>query len=523
MDKEHKKKIEQQALAGATAETVKRFGSAIKEHLVAFSGKDRDAGTEAIRSLKSISESKVSKEYKKTNIKQQAGFSAEVKSVAKENADKIIRSSDKRESRTDDISKQVDTSGRNIGGTNDQLFDLVEINVDGTIIEGTARQLKFVGKDAESCAELLLNKKYDKYRNNDVPIEIPKDFYDKVQADYAERISKLDKQIQNAEAKGDKELVAKLQKQKDKVETTSNNLRKSNVSNEEAIFARKHPGLSTAKAVVKVAHKAGVQQAKIGAAMSGSISIIKNFVACVKGEVEPKDAAIEVAKDTGTGAAFSYATAFSGAVVKGAMQNASSGYIRTLSKTSLPTQMVSTTLNVGKVMKKYLVGEITGAQCIEQLGEDGFGELGAAMYSTIAVAAVQGVGNTALTIVAGAAGASVGYMAAVAVYQELATSLKEYELAKEECKRIEAECAEAVILIREYREDMIASYEKYFTEHLTDFKNGMDAMDQAITEGDVDGFLASNAQIQSALGHTIQFTSQQEFDVLMLSDEDFKL
>ena len=73
------------------------------------------------------------------------------------------------------------------------------------------------------------------------------------------------------------------------------------------------------------------------------------------------------------------------------------------------------------------------------------------------------------------------------------------------------------------REDMIASYEKYFTEHLTDFKNGMDAMDQVITEGDVDGFLASNAQIQSALGHTIQFTSQQEFDVLMLSDEDFKL
>ena len=104
MDKEHKKKVEQQALAGATAETVKRFGSAIKEHLVAFSGKDRDAGTEAIRSLKSISESKVSKEYKKTNIKQQAGFSAEVKSVAKENADKIIRSSDKRVSRTDDIS-----------------------------------------------------------------------------------------------------------------------------------------------------------------------------------------------------------------------------------------------------------------------------------------------------------------------------------------------------------------------------------------------------------------------------------
>ena len=55
--------------------------------------------------------------------------------------------------------KQADTPGRNIGGTNDQLFDLVEVNPDGTIIEGTARQLKFVGKDAESCAETVAQQK----------------------------------------------------------------------------------------------------------------------------------------------------------------------------------------------------------------------------------------------------------------------------------------------------------------------------------------------------------------------------
>ena len=367
------------------------------------------------------------------------------------------------------------------------------------------------------------HKKYDKYRDNGVPIEIPKDFYDKVKAEYAKKIGKLDKQIKTAESKGDTALVAKLKKQRDKLETTSNNLRKSNVTNQEAIFARKHPGLSTAKDVAKVAHEAGVKQAKLGAVMSGSVSLVKNFVACVKGEIKPKDAAVEVAKDTGTGAAFSYATAFSGTVVKGAMQNASSGYVRALSKTSLPAQMVSTTVNVGKVMKRYINGEISGAKCIEQLGEDGFGELGAAMYSTIAVAAVQGAGKTALTIVAGAAGASIGYMAAVAVYQELSTSLKEYEFAVAERKRIEEECAEAVELLRRYREEMIQSYEKYFIEHLTEFKDGLDAMDQAIEDDDADKFLASNAQVQSALSRKIQFASQQEFDDLMMSDEDFKL
>ena len=335
MDEKQKKELEKKALEGAAVEVVERYGSAVKEHHVAFSGQDNELGKEATRSLKSIAESKVNDSFKDQNIKQQAGFSAEVKSVAKDNADKIIRGSEKRTSRTDDVAKQVDSTGRSIGGTNDQLFDLVEMNGDGTIVEGTARQLKFVGGDAKSCAEKLLDKKYDKYRDSDVPIEIPKDFYDKVQAEYADRICKLDERIQKAKVKGDTELVAKLEKQRDIVETTSKNLKQSNVTNEEAIFARKHPKLSTAKDVIKTANKAGLKQAGIGAAMSGSISIIKNFVACVKGEKNPQDAAIEVAKDTGTGAAFSYATAFSGAVVKGTMQNASSEYIRSLSKTSL--------------------------------------------------------------------------------------------------------------------------------------------------------------------------------------------
>ena len=78
MDKEHKKKLEQKALQGAAVETVGRFGSAVKEHLVSFSGKDRELGSETTRSLKSVSKSKVNPEYKETNIKQQAGFSAEI-------------------------------------------------------------------------------------------------------------------------------------------------------------------------------------------------------------------------------------------------------------------------------------------------------------------------------------------------------------------------------------------------------------------------------------------------------------
>ena len=172
---------------------------------------------------------------------------------------------------------------------------------------------------------------------------------------------------------------------------------------------------------------------------------------------------------------------------------------------------------------QFIRGEITGTECIVQLGENGFGELGAAMHATAFASLAKGAGSRALVVVAGAAGSTIGYMAAVAIYQELRTSLVEYQLAAEERKIIEANCAEAVMMIREYREQTVAAYEKYFTEKLEVFRNGIDAMDAAMLEGDINGILSSNTQIQTALERKPQFHTQKEFDDLMLSDESFKL
>ena len=554
MDERQKKELEKKALEGAAVEVVDRFGSAVKEHIEGYANKGyfdlkyqgekrkakiselKNAGVDIkkirkAKSLKSVSEIGQSPGNEYRGLKQKAGFAAEVKTSAKANADHIISGDGRRTLRTDDVKKQLDSQGNQIGGVNDQTYDLVDIDSAGRIINGTQRQMKFVGENGTDCAKKLLGNGFDKYRERKAPIEIPADFYEEAKAEFDRQINDIQDNIEKAKANGNYELMKSHEKRLEKVKETKKlveegerlTAEEAKVKDKEAQRAVEHPGLSTAKDVIKTANKAGLKQAGIGAAMSGAISIIKNFVACVKGEKEPQDAAVEVTKDTGTGAAFSYATAFSGAVVKGTMQNASSEYIRSLSKTSLPAQMVSTTVNVGKVMARFIKGEITGTECIVQLGEDGFGELGAAMYATAFTTVVKGAGSRVLTVVAGAAGSTIGYMAAVAVYQELKTSLVEYQLAMEERKRIEAECAEAVVMIREYREQMIAAYEQYFTEHLEAFRNGVDAMDKAMIEGDVNGFLGANAQIQTALGRKPQFRTQDEFDDLMLSDESFKL
>ena len=505
--KSKKKEIEQKALQGAAAEAVSRYGDAAKQHFVSYSGTDNEAGVKLVKGLKGISKSKTNADFHDTNIKQQAGFSAEVKEVARENADRIIRGDKTRVVRSDDL-----------GNINDQYYDHYELDASGRIIDGSGTQMKFVGSDSKQALVKLKSRKYQKYIDKGVPFEVPTDYFNGIIEEANNQISSLRNQVDALIAKGDSALANEKLAEIEKLEVIKNNLRKSKVSTTEAKEAREQPVLSTAKDIKKLAHEAGLAQAKTGAIISGSVSVIRNVVACMKGEIDPQDAAIAVAKDTGVGAAFSYATAFSGTVAKGAMQNASSAYIRSLSKTNLASSLVSTTLNVGKTMTKFIKGEMDGAQCVEALGEQGVGEIGSAMYAAIALTAVQGTSSIAIKIVAGMAGSTLGYTAAVAVYQELATSLKEYKFAVEERKRIEAECEEAVKLICQYRAEMAAAIKQYMTEHLETFDEGFKAMDNAILQNDVNSFISGNAIIQEKLGHEIQFRTQEEFDDFMSSD-----
>lgn len=524
-EKEERKKgsLINKTLEGGTAETIQRFGSAVKEHLSAFSGKVDENGKVLKRGLKTIAQSKVNEEFVDQNIKQQAGFSAEVKQVARENAEKIINREKTRVSRTDDIDKQIDAKGRSVGGTNDQLFDIAEIDADGMYIEGTARQMKFVGGDPKECAKRLLSGKYDKYRDADAVIEIPKDFYNAVLEDFHTREESLKQQIDYAKKNGNIELAKKHEIELSKIEKTRENLKQSDITNEEALEARLHPVLSTGKDIVKVANRAGLYQAGIGGVCAASISIIRNVVACMKGEKEPKDAAIDLVKDTGKGAAVSYATAFSGSVIKGAMQNASSEYVRSLANTNLAAGLVTSTIDIGKTVKKWLNGEIDGIGFVEELGETGVGELGGAFYSTCALYLVGQSGPVVMKIAAGMAGSALGYAAATAVYQELVTSLKEYEQAKEDRIQIELACKEAIQMTLAYRNEMNQMVEQYLSEHLSVIGESFIAMDQAVLEGDVDNFLHSNGELQKLLGRTVQFTTQEQFDELMISDDSFKL
>ena len=115
------------------------------------------------------------------------------------------------------------------------------------------------------------------------------------------------------------------------------------------------------------------------------------------------------------------------------------------------------------------------------------------------------------------------FTASVAAYKEIRKALDDLAIAHEYRIRIEQECEESIRMIRQYRIEMEEVVSKYLTERLETFERGFDAMDKALIDGDSDGYLYGNAEIQKVLKYQPQFTDQEEFDNLMDSDDAFKL
>lgn len=504
--KNRKESLEYAAQSGAANEVVNRYGSASKEHLVSYSGKDNEFGRELKRGLKKTASSKVNPDYVEQNIKQQAGFAAEDKYTARQNAGKIISGSEERFIRTDDL-----------GRVNDPLYDHVLLDGDGIIVPGSGEQMKFVGSDPRACLGKLQSEKFQKYLDADAKITVPSDFYEGLLEEADKQISSLESQLKYAKDSGNDELTLNISKKIEKVKKIKASVKDSGITNEEAIYARLHPKLSTAKDIAKISHRAGMEQAKWGAAIGGGVSLIRNIVAVSKGEKDAAKAAVDFVKDTGTGAATAYATAFAGSAIKASLQNAGSSTVRAISKTNVPAAIVTSTIDVSKSIVRFAKGEISGTDCLVEVGEKGVGNLSAAMF------AVAGQTLIPIPIVGAMVGSMVGYALSASFYTTLVESLKGAQISHENRIRIEKECEEAIALIEQYRAEMNACVEQYLSHYNSIFDEAFLQMDEAFLTDDINKYLRAANSITKSLGGNVQFETREEFDNFMDSDESFIL
>lgn len=499
MDKseERKQKIINAAQEGAAAEVVQRYGEAVMQHDVAYNGVNNETGLRLTRGLKKTAQSKVNPKFEKTNIKQQSGYIAEDEKVAKDNSERIINKQKTRSSRTDDVNN----------GTykvNDPLVDIVELDSNGKIIRGSELQMKFVGNNSKECLSKLMSKKYEKYIDNDVAFSIPHDYYQGVIEETVKQINKVERQIERCR-ESNPEVLEKLQRKLAKLKKIHATVKDSGITTKEAIFARKYPRLATAKEIVKISHKAGVEQAKTGAAIGMGISLIKNVTAVVKNEKNIKEASVDLAKDTAVGAISGYSVAFTGSTIKGLMQNSSKGTLRALSKTNLPATVVMTTYDIGRTTYSLFKGEITCEQFLGEIGENGAAQLSSALFATIGQTVIP------VPVVGAMAGSMIGYIMSKYFYGELVNSIRDARIARENRIEIETYCREVEDMIDEYISEMQQLQEQYFAKYEEIFDDAFTRMDIAIEEGNYDMLIKGANLISTSLGKECYFKTVDDF------------
>ena len=364
----HDKAITPEIMSGAV-NTVKNM----------YSGIDVD-GRKSL-GLRDISKMKINKDYYYSNLCQHAGFAAEVISTEKENFYAKLHNTGDVTYRADDLPshlrEQLSSKGIEIAAKNDQYVDKVRFKSDGTIEKV---QTKFVGKDASSCLDKLMSKKYEKYINSDKvdKIEIPNEYYDEVKDQIKARRAKLSENHTYVKYNDMKKVPTEKTERKIKqLNQLDKKLEKSCVTKEDALYSTEHPKLYTAKQLNnkdfliqmnKNALKSSAETALFTAAISG----VSNYEKYKDGKITGAEAVENVVKDSAFAGGIQYGTEVVTQITGGS---------------SVPGAVITMGVESYGDVKGYIDGDISGEQLAYNLGENAASIIGGAVGGTVGSAA----------------------------------------------------------------------------------------------------------------------------------------
>ena len=298
-------------------------------------------------------------------------------------------------------------------------------------------QMKMVGNSPKDCLGTLAKADYEKYLYSDKTktIGIPKEYLVEVKALCDSEIQSLTEQIQAMQEKGvSPEAIEKTKKHLEKYKLIKEKTVPASSTKAQAMDARINPEKYTREQMIGISHRAGLQGATFGAGIGGAVSLVKNLFAVYKNEKELKEALKDTGFDTLKGGAIGYATAFSGSYISAFMQNSEKELVRTLGKSSLPSMIVTVSIETIKSFYSYFKGDIDAVQLAQNLGEKGTGLTNSALFAAATQAIIP------IPVVGAMIGGMLGYMLNSMFYQGVMDSLKEAKIQRIERMRIEAEC-----------------------------------------------------------------------------------
>lgn len=367
--------------------------------------------------LKEINKWKINPDFVDQNIKQHAGFAAEVISVIKENLKAAFENTGTTTHRADDLP--------HLFKKNDQYVDKVRMDKNGNIIERV--QMKFVGDNPKECLSKLMSKKYDKYYFDGKvdKMEIPKEYYPEIKKELipAER-AKLQRQLDRVTADGKTDVAAGIKKRMERLDKIDGMLEQSSVSIDEARYAVLHPKRYANKLfvsdVVKSGNEIGKETGKQSMIITGTISTLKNLRCFIEGDCTAEEAVKNTLKDTTKSGALGYGTGFISGSVSRAMSQSSHQLIRSASKIGIPGAVVSLVVDSFDSIVDFGKGEIQGKELVKDIGCSAAGiagSMGAAAAAGAALGSIVPGAGTAVGALVGIASSMAGYALATQGYK----------------------------------------------------------------------------------------------------------
>lgn len=518
MEKKEKNKNWKDAVAGMSlAEHIQRHGEAASQMIQANKGvryhaSGMDLGHKG-RSLQKISEYKLNERMREQNIKQQAGFSAELVEEARKNQRNILEGNKVRLRTTDGI-----------GQTNHQQYDFVEVDENGSVIPASGIQMKFLGVDKAGrytvIEKIVKDPNYKKY---DTVIEIPKDQYDGAVAYAENQAQKLRQQAEVLRSRGNLVKSEELEAKADQYLDSVNKIQKSELTLEEARNARLHPDEFTAKEVLGSSIEAGLQAMTAAAFFSGTISMAQNMMAVIAGEKDLGCAVADTLKTTAGAGASAMFVGTAGTVLKASMHTSKAQFIRCLGNSCAPTVVATSMLQLSKGLIRFAKGEITPEELFAELGEKSICSLAAGLGSGLGGLAgselAAGIGGSGMrafgSVAGGVAGGMVTYTLCCALYHNISRVIKEEKLVQERRKYLEAVCASAVQKMDQCRVWLDGYQEQNLRKNQCIFRDFFTRVDAAVAVNDFDGICNGFQRLGQAYGYQMQFQDYQEFDQFM--------
>lgn len=490
----------------AASEVVSRFGSANAEFIKGYSGIDNETGQKFAKGLASIAKGKINPEYAEQNLKQQAGYSAEVATTSRDNAEAIISKSRVRTSRSDDLPQY---------GKNHTVVDRVQI-LDGQIIEGSQSQMKFVGNPDELLKKIAREDgEFARYRGT--KLELPSEQYEDAVAHCRDQAKQLRLNAERAQGAGKPEVAAKLRREADNYDQLASDVTDSGMTTEQAIFYRKYPGLATARDIAQTSHRAGIAGAKMGAVVGLSISVFQNGLAVYRGdsEADAYELTLAVLTDTGKAAAMGYGGAFAGSAIKGTLQQSSSAGMRAVAKTNLPALVVSTCVSLSGSIKRYVQGEISEADLLTEVGEKGAGMLSSSMMAAVGQLAIP------IPVVGAVIGGMVGATLSSFFYQSALDAARGAQVSREVLERTRAIEGAARARMAQER----AALQQFIDQELPQLRQETQQLLAVLDAktGSSDDFAAGINRYAELLGVKLAFNTQSEFNAFIASGQTLRL